>query len=175
MQDSVPNVTFQSEAEKNNCFEAITKLLQKGAIREYQPCENQFISSYFLTPKPDDSFRFTLNLKKLNKFIDTQHFKMEDMRSVLKLLRKNAFMVTPDLEDAYLLVPIHADSTKYLRFLFNSILYEFIDLSFGLCVSPYIYIKVVRPIVKYLRVRGYIHNYSISGRLVVYRRDPGGV
>lgn len=138
-------------------MEAITKLLQKGsAIRECQPCENQFISSYFLTPKPDGSFRFILNLKKLNKFIDTQHFKMEDMRSVLKLLRKDAFMATLDLEDAYLLVPIHADSTKYLRFVFNNILYEFIVLPFGLCVSPYVYTKVVKPVVKYLRVRGFI-------------------
>lgn len=156
VQREIPKTTFQSKAEENNCHIAILKLLNKGAIRECQPCPDQFISPYFLTPKPDGSYRFILNLKGLNKYIDTQHFKLEDMRSVLKLLRQDCFMATLDLEDAYLLVPIHRESTRYLRFIFRDKLFEFVALPFGLCVSPYIYTKLCKPLVRFLRIKGFI-------------------
>ena len=60
-------------------------------------CSGQFISSYFLVPKPDGSFRFILNLKNLNTFIDTDHFKIEDLRLATRLISKNDLMTSIDL------------------------------------------------------------------------------
>lgn len=135
-------------------MEAISKLLAKGAIRPCQPHKNQFISSYFLVPKPDGSYRFILNLKKLNDFIETEHFLMEDIRTAMKLISRCNYMATLDLEDAYLMVPIHESSTIYLRFIFRGVIYEFVALPFGLNVSPYIFTKIMKPITKLLRLKG---------------------
>ncbi|EFN74375.1 hypothetical protein EAG_00138, partial [Camponotus floridanus] len=55
----------------------IKNLLLKNSIEECEPCEGQFLSPIFLVPKLDGAYRFILNLKKLNKFIDAPHFKME--------------------------------------------------------------------------------------------------
>lgn len=94
----------------------IDHLLQIHAIRKCKPVHGQFISDIFLIPKSDGSMRFILNLKKLNKFIFTEHFKMEDIRTATKLLSKNNFMINIDLKEAYFLIPIHNTHTQYLRF-----------------------------------------------------------
>lgn len=144
-QNKVPNVRFDSVREEKCCNDAIEKLLAKGAIVKCEPVERRFLSSFFLVPKPDGSYRFILSLKELNKCIHTDHFKMEDIRSAAKLIFPNCFMATLDLEDAYLLVPVHKSSQKYLRFVFQNTLYQFVALPFGLNLSPFIFIKIMSP------------------------------
>ena len=62
----------------------VNKLLGMGAIVEVESCEGQFVSRIFLVPKKDSGlFRLIINLKKLNEYVDSPHFKMEDHRSVL--------------------------------------------------------------------------------------------
>lgn len=104
-----------SALEKDNFNEAIHNLLCNGAISKCQPTDGQFLSSIFLVPKPNGKYRFILNLKNLNKFITPDHFKIEDLRTVLKLITKNFFMTKIDLKDAYYFINIHPNSRKYLR------------------------------------------------------------
>lgn len=99
-------------------------------------------------------FRFVLNLKKLNEFITTKHFKLEDSRTVEKLISNNDFLATLDLENAYFMIPVDEASSKYLRFIFQGQCFEFLCLPFGLNVAPYIFTKVLKPVVNHLRKRG---------------------
>lgn len=110
--------------------------------------------SFFLAQKPDKSCRFILNLKKLNEFISPCHFKMEDVRTATKLIFPNNFMCPVDLEDAYYLVPIHRDSRKFLRFAFQGNLYQFRCLPFGLCSAPFVFTKILKPAMRFLRRKG---------------------
>lgn len=139
-----------SDLEKPMVMESINGLLQQGAIVSCQPKTGQVISPFFLIEKPNGKKRFVLNLKRLNKFIKNDHFKMEDWRTVIKLMQKDCFMSSIDLKDAYFLIPIHTSSRKYLRFSFNNILYEFTCLPFGLSSAPYVFTKIIKPIVSYL-------------------------
>ena len=79
---------FNSHKEFYDCKKAIENLLLKGAIKKCKPCPGQFLSSYFLIPKSDGTNRVILNLKELNTFIDTEHFKMEDIRTATYLISK---------------------------------------------------------------------------------------
>lgn len=153
VQDRVIQKIFTKE-EKILLRIEIDKLLNKGAIEECSHSENEFISPYFLVPKPDGTNRFIFNLKKLNQFIQPPHFKLEDMRSVLNLVSKNDFMVSVDLKDAYYVVPIHHEHRKFLRFIFEEKLFQFTCLPFGLCTSPYIFTKILKPVVNKLRSKG---------------------
>ena len=81
-----------------------------------------------------------LILKKLNEFIETEHFKLEDIRTAKNLLQKDCFLASLDLKDAYYLIPIANVSRKYLRFCFAGILYEFSCLPFSLNVAPYMHL-----------------------------------
>lgn len=134
----------------------IKHLLDIKAIRKCKPVQGQFISDIFLVPKSDGDFRFILNLKKLNKYVHCDHFKMEDIRTATRLLSKDCHMVNIDLKEAYFLLRIHESHTKYLRFYFDDDLYEFTVLPFGLCSAPYIFTKILQPVATFLRSKGFI-------------------
>lgn len=129
-------------------------MTKKGVVTLRTICENQFISPIFLTPKPDGTYRFILNLKKLNTFINTTHFKLEDIRTARDLMQPNCHMATLDLKDAFHLVPIADTFKKYLRFLFNEQVYEFNCLPFGLNTAPYVFTKLMKPVITFLRELG---------------------
>lgn len=155
-QEKLPSKRSWSPKELLGIKSEIKRLTEIGAISQTKPVEGQFLSSYFLVPKPDGTVRFILNLRELNQFIKTDHFKMEDLRSIHKLLQKGMYMGTIDIKDAYFGVPIDLHYRKYLRFLFQEKIYEFKCLPFGLSISPYIFTKIIKPVVAYLRTRAYM-------------------
>ncbi|KAG6438798.1 hypothetical protein O3G_MSEX000234 [Manduca sexta] len=144
---------FSQEENKLISIE-INKLLKLGAIVECSHSDGQFLSSIFLHPKSDGTWRFILNLKKLNNFIATRHFKLEDIRTATKLMTSGCFMATIDLKNAYYLLSITNSDRKYLRFLFQGTLYEFTCLPFGLSTAPYVFTKIMKPVVFHLRSLG---------------------
>lgn len=153
--DTYPKRIF-SNTESFHMQLEITRMLQIGAISKCTYVEGQYVSDIFLVPKKDGGFRFILNLKKLNKFVYSEHFKMEDIRTASKLLTKDSFMVNIDLKEAYFLLPIHKSHRKYLRFIFNENLYEFSCLPFGLSSAPYIFTKILNPVITELRSKGFL-------------------
>ena len=49
---------------------------------------------------------------------------------------RDAYFTSIDLENAYFSIPISKNSRKYLKFIWNDVLYEFVCLSFGLSSAP---------------------------------------
>ena len=145
-----------SSEEKIQLEESIQKLLAKGAIEECEPCKGQFLSPYFLVPKPNGSNRFILNVKGLNRFIEKSHFKMENFRTASKLIMKDCYMGSLDIEDAYFCVPIHRDYKKFLRFTLRGVIYQFNCLPFGISSAPMVFPKIMKPVMNTLRQRGHI-------------------
>jgi hypothetical protein len=151
----------------------INELLRKGAIEECSECKGQFISSFFLVPKPDGSNRFILNLRKLNEFIDPPHFKLEDIRSALSLVSRGDFLGSIDLKDAYFLIPIHKGHRKFLRFKFKGKIFQFLCLPFGLCTSPYTFTKIMKPVVNKLRLQGIVLVLYLDDFLFIHKSKVG--
>lgn len=135
---------------------SIDKLLKLGAISPCRRSKNDFCSSIFLAPKSNGTKRFILNLKALNKFIETTHFKMEDHRTAARLLPRSGFMANIDLKEAYLLVPIVKKHRKYLRFEFDGNCYEFNAMPYGLSVAPRVFTKLMKELMNHLRSKGYM-------------------
>ena len=88
---------------------------------------------------------------------------MEDHRTAQHLLRPNEYMVSLDLKDAYFLISVHKNYRKYLRFKFQEKLFEFNVMPFGLSIAPYVFTKLLKPILQHLR------NKNI--RIVAYLDD----
>lgn len=153
-QYSIPLNKPQAEKYIFDMNKEISRLVNIGAIKECLPCDDQFCSSIFLIEKSKGKKRFILNLKELNKFITAPHFKLEDYRTAMRLISKDAYMCSIDLKDAYFSVSIHDDYKKYLRFLWQGKLYGFQVLPFGLNIAPYIFTKLMRPVIQYLRIKG---------------------
>lgn len=100
------NPTFSS-AENTAIDKSVQELVIIGAIQECTDEVDQFVSTIFTVPKQDGSRRPIINLKNLNQFIESPHFKMEDFRLACILMKKDSFMAVIDQKDAYHLVPIN--------------------------------------------------------------------
>lgn len=72
-------------------------------------------------------------------------------------------MCTIDLKNAYYLVPIDSKYKKYLRFEYDSKLFEYNCLPMGLNTSPFVFTKLLKPVVEHLRKQGI--------RVVIYLDD----
>lgn len=124
-------------AEHENTQAEKSKLLAIGSVRKCRAVSGQFLSKIILADKPNGKKRFILILKELNEFLVVTHFKMEDARIACKLIRKKSYAATIDLKHAYYLLPIHESYSKYLRFSFDGVLYEFTCFPFGLSSAPH--------------------------------------
>ena len=118
------NPTRGSGPQSDVIASEIEKLLTKGVIEEAQHSHGEVVSPIFLRRKADGGSRLILNLKKFNTNVRKEHFKMETIVSILKLIQKDAFMVKLDIKDAYYSVPIHKDHQKFFRFKFQGQLYQ---------------------------------------------------
>lgn len=145
----------------------IDLLVSKGAIEICASEEGEFLSSIFLVPKPDQSYRLILNLKHLNEYVNTEHFKLKNWRIAKRLVTSDCFITTIHLKDAYHLIPVAQSHRKLLRFIFNGVRYEYTCLPFGLNTAPYVFTKIMKPVVAYLRKRGFTSVIYIDDILLI--------
>ena len=137
-------------------------LLHKRAI-EQAPQTPGFYSRLFVVQKDSGAWRPIIDLSTLNTYIASQHFHMETPQSVLRSIRQGDWMISLDLQDAYLQVPVHPESRRYLRFTMRGVPYQFRVLCFGLTTAPQVFTRLMAPI------SAILHRYGI--RMLRYLDD----
>ena len=120
-------------------------LLRKGAV-EPAPQSPGFYSRLFLVKKASGSWRPIIDLSTLNDYITLSRFHMETPRSVLNSIRPGDWMISLDLQDAYLQVPVHHDSHRFLRFVVDGKPFQFRVLCFGLTTAPQVFTRIMAPV-----------------------------
>ena len=151
--------------------EEIENLLNKRAVERVQnPGTPGFYFRIFLVPKQNGKLRLIIDLSLLNQYIKKQSFKMETVKSVRQAMRLNDWAVSIDLTDAYLHVPIHHQSRKYLHFVHEDQVYHFTALPFGMSLSPLIFSKLMDIIAAFLRQRAisvfpYLDDWLIKNQI----------
>ncbi|MEW8547329.1 MAG: reverse transcriptase domain-containing protein [Candidatus Thiodiazotropha sp.] len=132
------------------------KLLHKGAVERIHSEDPGFYSRIFLVPKKNGKLRLIIDLSKLNTFLDIQSFKMETANKVRQAIQPNDWAFSLDLTDAYLHVPIHRTSRKFLRFCLKGQIFQFKALPFGLATSPYVFTRLMVAVATHLRKRSIV-------------------
>ena len=135
----------------------IQQLLEKGVLEETAPSYGQYVSTIFLRKTKNGSYRLILNLKGLNACIEYQHFKMESLTCAIQLMKKNCYMASIDLTDAYYTVPVALEHRKYLRFFWRNRLFQYTCLPNGLASAPRYFTKLLKPVYSTLRSQGYLN------------------
>ena len=130
---------------------------------EQAPQTPGFYSRLFVVQKDSGAWRPIIDLSTLNTYIASQHFHMETPQSVLRSIRQGDWMISLDLQDAYLQVPVHPESRRYLRFTMGGVPYQFRVLCFGLTTAPQIFTRLMAPI------SAILHRYGI--RMLRYLDD----
>ena len=154
-----PNPTFQ-QPQSLQLEEEVASLFSKGAVEEIIPECPGYYSRIFLVPKKNGKLRLIIDLSVLNRSVYTETFKMETQRKVGNAVQLNDWAFSLDLTDAYLHIPIHHRSRKYLRFTLRGHVYQFKALPFGLSTSPFVFTRLMIVIATFLRRRAItLHPY----------------
>ena len=123
--EHIPMASYSPASTKGIALEEVTlSLVEKGAV-ELAPLPSPgFYSRMFVVWKTG-SWRPVIDLSVFNRFVLKTPFKMETIQSVLLSVRQGDWMVSIDLKEAYLQVPVHPDSRKYLQFVAFGKPYQF--------------------------------------------------
>ena len=112
-------------------------MIMKGAVEIIQQPGPSFYSRLFLVEKVIRGWRPVIDLSSLNNFVTIMKFRMETVVSVCR----GDWIFPLDLQNAYFQIPDHR-SRLYLRFCFESHVYQFKVLCFGLSTAPKVFTRV---------------------------------
>lgn len=139
--------------------QAIIDLLECGSVQEIRPSELWICNPLGVVPKRNNKLRLILDLRYLNTHLSVTKFSYEDLRTVSLMLEKGDWFFSFDLKSGYHHIDIGLDHRKYLAFSFTvqGLLryFWFASLPFGLATAPFVFSKVLRPLVKSWRSRGH--------------------
>ena len=155
-----------NEKESAIISEELSKLKHKGVVKEIPKSEVKYVSTIFLRPKKDGSYRLILNLKKLNENVEKYHFKMETLKAALNLVTPNCYFPSIDLKDAYYSVPVSTGSQGWLSFYWDGVYHTFTSLPNGLSTAPRVYTKIMKPVFSSLRKLGHSNVTYIDDSLL---------
>ena len=166
--EPIPYPAYSSDSIRGKALEGeVRSLLDKGAI-ELAPLPSPgFYSRLFVVMKASGAWRLVIDLSLLNLRVQKTSFKMETLQSVLLSEHAGGWMVSLDLKDAYLQVPMHPGSRKFLRFVACGKVYQFKVLCFGLSTAPQVFTQVMAPVSAFLhrtgiRLRRYLDDWLIQ-------------
>ena len=147
--------------------EVTQALIAKSAV-ELAPLPSlSFYSRLFVVWKTSGSWRPVIDLSTLNLFVDVSHFRMETIQSVLLSVRQGDWMASIDLKEAYLQVPVHPDSRRFLWFVAQGRVYQFSVPCFGLSTALQVFSQVMAPVSTILhswgiRMRRYLDDWLVQ-------------
>jgi hypothetical protein len=131
----------------------VESLLHKRAIQPVTGTEPGFYSHMFLVRKNSGGWRPVMDLTRLNQYVVRSKFRMVTSANIREVVQQHDWLASLDLTDAYLHIPMHYLSRKFLRFSVEGKAYEFRVLPFGLTTAPYVFTKVLRAVVNRLQSR----------------------
>ncbi|CAG9465837.1 unnamed protein product [Pedinophyceae sp. YPF-701] len=133
------------------------RLTQAGAFRALRPGERMptVISGAFLVPKMTDGvrtgWRLVINLKWLNTWCRPLRCRFESLGTLRRISERGDYYASFDLADGYYAVQLSPESQKYFGFRMAGRVYVCTGLPMGWLNSPYVFTKLLRPVVRFIR------------------------
>ena len=143
-QPKTPTRAKLKQIQEELVLEEVKEMLENGARREANHCKDQFVSHLFLVSKKDGGQRSAINMTYFNRLIPYKHFKMEGFHLLKEILEQCDYLGKLDLKEAYVCIPLYKQSRKYVCFKWDSSLYEFPFLCFGLGPVPRLFEKLTK-------------------------------
>jgi len=143
-------------SEQREIHIEINKWLSKGII---QTSCSDYASPIVLVKKKDGSTRICVDFRKLNEKIIKVRYPLPIIENQIDRLRGAKIFSTIDLQNGFFHVPVAKESRKYTAFIILNGRYEFLRMSFGLCLAPAYFQKYVNAIFADLMARNIVTIY----------------
>lgn len=102
-----------------------------------EPSKSSWSSPIVMIRKPDSTYRFCLDFRKLNQVTKKDAYPLPQMESILSKLRRAKYITKIDLHKGFLQVPLNQSSKEYTAFIVPGRgLFHFKRMPFGLTNSP---------------------------------------
>ena len=94
---------------------------------------------------------------------------METPESIKASLIPGEWVLSIDLSDTYLHIPVYPNSRKYLRFCHRSQVFQFTSLAFGLATTPQVFTTIVKEVklmtlTREIRIHQYLDDWLIRAQ-----------
>ena len=139
--------------------EALLELLSTCRIVETRKEDLVVINPLSVATNKSDKKRLILDLRYVNKHIYKQKIKFEDWRTAINYFGPGKYFTKFDLKSGYHHLDIFSEHQSYLGFSWpnpdgSNRCYRFTVLPFGLSSAPYIFTKLLRPLIRHWRGLG---------------------
>lgn len=133
--------------------EAIVSLVGNGAAVKTDRAFLKVVSPLSVVEQRD-KLRLIHDLSYVNGHLDTPKFRYENLQDVSQLFVALDCLISIDLMSAYHHVTLAESAYPYMGFCWEKQYYYFRVLPFGLAPAPYVFSKVLRPLVEHWRSMG---------------------
>jgi len=126
----------------------VKDMLNLGIIR---PSDSEWASPVNMVKEADNSHRFTLDFRQVNKKSASDPYVIPRMDSLLHRLGEAAFISKIDLKKGYWQIAMHPDSIKYTAFICDSGKFEFLRMPFGLKTAQSVFQRLMNSVLGDMR------------------------
>jgi ribonuclease HI len=155
----------QGEKEKQAFRELLLEELDQRIVVPISWRKVKWLNPSFVVPKPhSNKFRKILDCRELNNCLNSVYFKMENTQVVADILIQQDWGTSIDLTSAFNHLIVNPCFRPYLAFQFEGKLYTYRAMPFGLSLSPYLFTKMMRFPICFIR-----RNWQV--RTVIYMDD----
>ena len=138
--------------------EAISGLLRTNCV-EILDHKSDIVNPLSVSIQPSGKKRLILDLRHVNLYVFKRKFRCEDESVALQIFSKGFFLFKFNLKSGYHHVEIFPDHRKYLAFSWDFgdgvvKYFQFTVLPFGLSSAPYLFTKLLKPILTSWRCKG---------------------
>jgi len=148
---------FSAFSESLFVQNSICELLKNGCVSLLSSKPN-VCNPLSVSKQANGKLRLILDLRYVNEFLTKESFKMEDYKIAEQYLSNAKFLISFDLKKGYHHVQINSKFRQYLGFswkFFNmDYFFSFNVLPFGLSTAPFLFTKLLRPLVRKWRSEG---------------------
>jgi predicted aspartyl protease len=139
---------FKTIEQRKNIQQEVDKMLKAGIII---PSNSPWSSPVVLLTKPDGSFRFIIDYRKLNAITKKDSYPQPTIEELLQRIGGHSWFTKLDLKSGYFQIPIQHEDKEKTAFITQDGLYQFEVLPMGLMNAPPTFQRLMNNIIGYKR------------------------
>ena len=146
----------------------LTEYLSEQYVSEVQDKPKCVSPIGCASKKGSEKYRVVTDMRHVNQYIDIPSVRYEDLSVLPNVVRNNDSYASVDLKDGFNNITLREDFRKYFGFKWKGKFYVWNVLNFGCNIAPYLFTKILRPVVTYLRSCGvrcilYVDDFLLLG------------
>ncbi|GFR25268.1 hypothetical protein TNCT_421871 [Trichonephila clavata] len=137
-----------SPAERRIIHDEVGEIIDRGII---QPSESPWLSPVILVRKKDNTWRFCVDYRRLNKITKKDVYPLPRIDDTLDSLQGSKFFSSMDHSSGYWQIEVDEADREKTMFITPEGLYEFNVMSFGLCKSSVTFERTMDTLLRHLK------------------------